>query len=74
MKDPHEREPAPTAASLEERLATWRDAFPHLDDAVAHELRANLDLRWTHHSTAIEGNRLSHSDAAQVLMLPGRPK
>ena len=34
-----------------------------------HELRANLDVRWTHHSTAIEGNRLSHSDVAQVLLL-----
>ena len=64
-------EPAPTSASLERRLAAWREAFPKLDDMVARELWTNLRMRWTCHSNAIEGNTLTYRGTT-LLLLFGR--
>lgn len=55
-----------TAADLARRLALWQEALP-LSDRTARVLQRNLDLRWTHHSNAIEGNPLSYRETWLLL-------
>ncbi len=69
-----EGEPAPTSANLERRLAAWREAFPKLDDMVAHELWTNLRMRWTCHSNAIEGNTLTYRGTTLLLLFGRAPR
>ena len=66
--DPQERSPAPTAESLERRRAEWLQAWPELGDLEAREFWANLRLRWTCHSNAIEDNSLAYRDTSLLLL------
>ena len=66
--DPQERSPAPTAESLERRRAEWLQAWPELGDLEAREFWANLRLRWTCHSNAIEDNSLTYRDTSLLLL------
>ncbi len=43
--------------------------FSTLDDLEAREFWANLRLRWTCHSNAIEGNSLTYRDTSLLLLL-----
>ena len=73
MLQPHP-EPAPTAAGLEQRRAAWQEAYSEFK-ATEAEIRflSNLSVRWSHHSTAIEGNRLSYRETALLLLFGETP-
>lgn len=49
------------------RAKEWLDAFRPLRPDIAEELRHRFEVRLTYHSTAIEGNTLTHSETQIVL-------
>ena len=50
-----------------DRLKAWLDEFRPFEPTIVAELKKLYDVRFTHHSNAIEGNTLTQSETELVL-------